>query len=121
MNYRQKTNRTKRQNGTRSRNRFMYPMKKERGKHNRKKYAVKVHSVSSTDFVLSTSFAKYRIPRSFSKWFQNASQKEIQNVVCFARSPSRFESGVIISVFYWYDLDTIFDTDDFKQFEIIEE
>ena len=119
-NRRKKTNHGKSSNGIKIRNSFMRPMKKVRGKVNRQNRVVKIHSVSNTDFVLSTSFASYRIPRSFSKWFQNANQQVIQNVVCCGVDPSRINVGDVAYVFYWYGLDTIFDSDDFKQFEIVD-
>lgn len=83
MNYRQRMNRGKSRRGTRSSKGFLRPMKKVRGRVNRRNTAVKVHSVTDTDFVLSTSFATYKIPRSYSWQFKNASQKVLQNVVCF--------------------------------------
>jgi len=94
----------------------MRPMKKERGKHNRKKYVVKIHEVTDTDFVLSTSFATYRVPRDHSHWFKNAGQKVLQNVVCCGYETTQY--GKVLSTFYWYDLDSIWDTDDFKKYEI---
>ena len=96
----------------------MRRVKKVRGKTNRQNRVVKVHSVTATDFVLSTSFAAYRIPRSLSKWFEKANQRVLQNVVCCGIDPSRLDNGGVAHVFYWYGLDTIFDTDDFKKFEI---
>lgn len=58
--------------------------KKARGKVKRQHCAIKVHAVTDTDFLLSTSFAMYRIPRTdvaLGSMFAKANQKEIQNVV----------------------------------------
>ena len=102
--------------GMKSRNRFLRPMKKVRGKIKRQNAAVKVHSVTDTYFVLSTSFATYKIPRSYSPFFEKASQKAIQNVVGLGYETSLYGEEVLS--FYWYDLDSIWDTDNFQKFRI---
>lgn len=121
MNNRRKMNRIKKRNGIRigkRRSEFMKVVKKIRGKASKKKYAVKVHSVTDTHFVLSTSFAMYKVPRSHSHFFEKANQKTLQNVICYR---SLFmPNGKVLSTFYWYGLDSIWDTDNFKEYEITE-
>jgi len=89
-------------------------MKKVRGSFKRRKYNVKVHSVTSTDFVMSTSFAMYRIPRSFVPFFVKANQHELQNVVCV----SSYLNDVEFLSFYWFALDVLQDDIDFEKFKI---
>ena len=107
----------KKRRGIKRRNRFLRPLKKVRGKINKRNKAVKIHSVSDVEFVLSTSFATYKIPRSCTPIFKKATRQVLQNVVCFAVDPSRIKPGHTALVFYWYGLDTIFDTDDFEKYK----
>jgi len=96
----------------------LFPSRKKiRGKNNRRNALIKVHSVTDTDFVISTSFATYRIPRSYCPFFQNANQQNIQNVEYYKAQTSRFECGYVFE-FYWWDLELLFDAQDFKKFEI---
>jgi len=119
MNYKQRTKRGKKPHGIRSRNEFLRPMKKVRGKSEKYRRVVKVHSVSDVDFVMSTSFAKYRIPRTFFglKEFREAKQHLLQDVVCYATHTPEGRDDLVLT-FYWFGLDSIFDTDDFKRFKI---
>ena len=120
MNNRRKTNHGKKQNGIRKcSSKLRLPKKKIRGKVERRNRAVKVHSVSDADFVISTSFAMYRIPRSHSHFFEKASQQEIQNVEFYKGQTYQYECGFAFR-FYWYDLELLFDTHDFKKYEIKE-
>ena len=120
MNYRQRTKRTKKQIGRKSKNvkRLMLPKKKVRGKVNKRNFAVKVHSVSETDVVLSTSFATYKIPRSSSPIvFMKAKQHELQNVLICRAQTFRYECGYVFEL-YWYDLDVLVDIPNLKRFVI---
>ena len=116
MNNRRKTSRGKKHNGTKIHNRFL-STKKVRGKTKKYERRVKIHSVTDVDFVMSTSFAKYKIPRS-SKIFKTANRQGIQKVACYAIKPSRREKGRVALHFYWQILDTIIDTDNLKDCEI---
>ena len=123
MNYRQRMKCTKRKNGIKKRRRprgFLRVMKKVRGKVNRRSRVIKIHSVTDIDFVFSTSFAIYRIPRSCCVTFSKASQHELQNVVCYLTIASclGFDSDGYLLSFYWYDLDDVFDIDQFRKFEV---
>ena len=121
MNNRRKMNRGRKQNGLKSRKsaKGFLPLKKNRGKINKRNTAVKVHSVSDVDFVISTSFAKYKIPRSISPFFEKANQREIRNIEFYRYQTYRFECGYGFS-FYWVDLDTLIDAHNLKEFEINE-
>jgi len=80
---------------------------------------VKIHSVSDVDFVISTSFAKYRIPRSFCHFFKNARQQEIQHVEFYKSHTYQYECCFVFT-FYWYDLEVMFTVPDFDRLSIIE-
>jgi hypothetical protein len=109
-------NRTKKKIGIRKANGFLRPMKKIRGSNNRKVRAIRIHSVSDTAFVMSTSFATYRIPRSAHPFFEHATKKVIQNVVGLGYEV--FDGHKEDLLFYWYDLDQIWGVDYFKKYEI---
>jgi len=123
MNNRRKMNHGKKQSGIRTykikHKKLRLPKKKIRGKVNRRNRVVKVHSVSNVDFVISTSFATYRIPRSCSSFFVNASQQAIQNVEFYKGQSSWCEGGFEFR-FYWYDLELLFGMEDFKKYEVTE-
>jgi hypothetical protein len=106
----------KKRHGTRIKCSFLRPMKKVRGKTKRKKYMVKIHWVSSTHFELQTSYATYRVPRSYSKFFANANQKILQNVVCCGYK--LLATGEVLSTFYWFGLESMWDTDNFEQYKV---
>jgi len=96
----------------------MRPMKKVRGRVNRFKTMVKVKFVDDA-YIISTSFAKYKIPRKYFVTFAKANQKQMQNVVSFFTLTWRFDSnGSYIQSFYWFDLDDVFDIDQFEKFEV---
>ena len=97
-------------------------MKKVRGKRNKKDTAVKIQSVSNIDFILRTSFATYRIPRSHFVTFQKAKQHALQNVVGFMSHTYQFDkNGSYILSFYWYELDDVFDEYQFERFKVTDE
>ena len=115
MNYRKRTNHVKNKRIKHGHG-YLRRMKKVRGKRKRMERAVKIHSVSAVDFVLSTSFATYRIPRLYSSFFEKATQKTLQNVVGCGSEISLH--GETVLAFYWYDLDSIWTTGNFSEFEI---
>jgi len=119
MNYRKRQNIVSRKTRTSGGWGFLRRMKKVRGKINRRKVVVKIHSVSDTDFILGTSFAMYKIPRSFFVAFKNASQQAIQNIVgyCSLASCYGLGEGHFLSI-YWYDLDEVFDVEQFEKFKV---
>ena len=120
MNYRQRKKHGKKRCGIRSRGGFLRRMKKVRGKCNRRDRYVKITSVTDTDFILSTSFATYRIPRSYFRIFKNASQYDLQNVIGFITHTFQYDSnGSHIPSFYWYNLDEVFEIIDFEKFRIL--
>ena len=121
MNYQQRRKRGKKRRGIRSRGGFLRRMKKVRGKCNRRDRYVKIMSVTDTHFILSTSFATYRIPRFHFRIFKNATQHDLQNVVGFITHTFQYDSnGSHILSFYWYNLDEVFEAPDFDRFRITE-
>jgi hypothetical protein len=87
-------------------------------KNSKTKFSVKVPSVTAIDFVMITPFAKYRIPRSRFVTFSKATDVELQNVIGYLSHTYQFDKeGSFIPSFYWYDLDDIFDADQFEQFK----
>ena len=101
-------------------------MKKVRGKVNRRNAAVRVHSVSDTEIILSTSFATYKIPRYYFATFKKASRRAIENVTGYFVRTSRFDVNTrqyedvpcYMLAFYWYELDDILDIDNFAKFKV---
>lgn len=122
MNYQQRMRRIKKKIGTRGGWGFLRRMKKVRGKVNRRNVAVKIHSVSDVDFVLSTSYATYKIPRSYGTTFGKATQRQIENVVGFMSYGYDYSIDAVghFLSFYWYDLDDVFDIDQFEKFKVAE-
>ena len=113
MNNQKKTTLGKIQNGTEISNKSLQALIT----NNPHKFDAKVHSLSEFDFVLSTPFATYKIPRSHFVTLAKASDEELKNVIMFKAQTGRFECGFVFS-FYWYDLDDIFDADQFEKFKI---
>jgi hypothetical protein len=73
--------------------------------------------VTAVDFVISTAFATYRIPRNHLHFFENASQQEIQNVEFYKGASCCHEGGYEYR-FYWYDLELLYGTDDFEKYKV---
>ena len=119
MNNRKKTNRGKKRRGTRKYSGYKRSKKKIRGKNRRRDSVVKIHSVSDTDFVMSTAFAVYRIPRSYfnNPAFHTATQQQLQKVKCF-----RSHLGAVDFLsFYWLELADVFDEDNFEKFKVADQ
>ena len=76
MNNPQKTNHGKMPIGTESNNEFLQALRN----NGKEKFDARVHSVSDIDFVLSTPFATYKIPRSYFVTLAKASGEELLNL-----------------------------------------
>ena len=76
--------------------------------------------MTDVDFVISTSFAKYRIPRSFCHFFKDVRQQDIQHVEFYKSHTYQYECCFVFT-FYWYDLEVMFSAPDFDRFIIPEE
>lgn len=104
----------------------MRPMKKIRGKYNRRNAVLKVHSISDTEIILSTSFAVYKIPRSYFVTFKNATQRTIQSAIGTLVLTNRFDVNAkryedhasYVLEFYFPELDDLFDVDQFAKFKV---
>lgn len=126
MNNRRKTNRTKKQRGIKIYKDFLRPMKKVRGKFNKRNTAIKIHSVSNTEIILSTSFAIYKIPLFHFATFKKANQRIIQNVTGYFVRTSRFDVNTrqyednpcYMLQFYWHELNDMLDIDNFAKFKV---
>ena len=118
MNNRKKTKRRK-MSRKKKNSKFLPPKKKIRGKIKKRDHMVKIHSVSDVDFVISTSFAKYRIPRSCCHFFKDARQQDLQHVE-FYKSHTYQYKCCFVFIFHWYDLDVRVSAPNFDEFRIIE-
>ena len=109
----QKTNHGKTQTGIENSNEFLKALMA----NNLPKFEVKVHSITDVDFVLSTPFAAYKIPRSSVVTFVNASEEELKNVIMSKVQTAQFECGYAYT-FYWSDLDDMLDAPRLDKFKI---
>lgn len=104
----------------------MSPMKKIRGRHNRRYAVLKIHTLSDTEIVLSTSFAVYKIPRSYFVTFRTAKQRTIQKATGRLVLTHRFDvntgqyqhTASYVLEFYFHKLDDLFDVDQFAKFKV---
>ena len=102
--------------GTESNNEFLQALLR----NSKTLFAVEVHSISDTEFVLSSPFSSYRIPRTHFVTLAKANDDELKNVIGYFTHTYQYDcNGSHIPSFFWYDLDDIFEADQFEKFRII--
>lgn len=120
MNYRKRMNRGKKPRGTKKHRRFWLPLKKIRGKVAGRYAVAKIHSVTDSDIIMSTSFAVYKIQRKFVP-FKDACNRQVQHVRGSRVHTGEYnDNGGYIQDFHWYELEDLVDEVSLRKFMVFD-